>query len=155
MKKTIEHQLVAMTAALILAAATSSGATDPKQIAKAREESFKTLGRTVKDLTHEVEKSSPDWSAIINDTKAIERLATELPDWFPAGSGLAAGVKTSTLDAVWSKAQEFKQDSDAFTAEAQKMVKIAGTTDSVSSRTQVKILTGTCRTCHRSFRSAW
>jgi cytochrome c556 len=78
-----------------------------------------------------------------------------LPDWFPAGSDPASGVKTNAREAVWTKPQEFKQAADSFAIEAAKMTQLAPAAGIAASRAQGKVLTETCRTCHRNFRSKW
>src|SRR5450631_1147026 len=154
-RATSMQKMFAMLGALALSASNIAAGLDGKQIAKSRDEHFHTLGKAAKSLTDELAQSSPNWRIVGDEAGAIERLAAQLPYWFPAGSDPASGVKTSAREAVWTKPQEFKQAADSFAIEAAKMTQLAPAAGIAASRAQNKMLTETCGTCHRNFRSKW
>jgi cytochrome c556 len=140
-------------AALLLIAVISAAATESNPIIKARQENFKTLGRTAKALGDQIGRSSPDWVTIAENAKTVEQLATELPDWFPSGTGPQPGVKTGATLAIWTRPQEFKLAAQSFAEHAKRLMQVVQTNDLAAARIQGKALADTCHTCHHGFRT--
>lgn len=70
--------------ALLLIAVISAAATESNPIIKARQENFKTLGRTAKALGDQIGRSSPDWVTITENAKTVEQLTAMIHGLKPA-----------------------------------------------------------------------
>ena len=146
-------RVMVLAATLSLAVAASAGVIDARQVVKARKEHLKALGRSMKSLRDEADSWHPNWVSIEKSAAAVAKGATDLPTWFPAGSGSGAGVKTKALAAIWLKPAEFQTASRAFATQADKLVDVAKTHDAGSVRRQAKAVGRTCGGCHRHFRA--
>ena len=147
------QRVLVLAATWSLAVAASAGVIDARQIIKARKEHLKALGKSMKSLRDEADSWHPNWASIENDAAAISKAATDLPTWFPAGSGRTAGVKTKALAAIWLKPADFQNASRAFATQANQLVEVAKRQDAGSLRRQAKAVGRTCGGCHRHFRA--
>lgn len=131
----------------------AGAATSAVQIAKIRQEHFKDLGRVAKSMRAELTRNRPDQAVVQTDALEIERLARELPHWFPAGSGPAAGVKTDAKSDVWSNPTGFNRASQNLIVRAQSLAALAkgGKTDALL--VQARGLAESCADCHHQFRT--
>ena len=146
---------VALAAAVMVALSAKAYAAGEGPTIKARQENFKTLGRTTKALAQELARTAPDRTAVDKDAKTIQALAVALPDWFPGGSGPGAGAKTNAKSDVWARTEEFRKASDEFASNANGLARIAAAGDLVAVRRQAKLLSASCSDCHHEFRSRW
>ncbi|MDE2006253.1 MAG: cytochrome c, partial [Rhodospirillales bacterium] len=73
------------------------------------------------------------------------------PSLFPAGSD--KGDNTKALPAIWSRFPEFQKDAANASAAAMKLAALAKAGDQAGFAAQVKVLGGTCLTCHKAFRA--
>lgn len=147
------QRIVVLAVALAFAAAAFAGAIDARQVVKDRRDHLKSLGKSMKSLRDEVGGWHANWTTIEIDAAAVAKGATDLPTWFPAGSGRAGGVKTKALNAIWSKPAQFQAASRAFLVQADKLVDAAKSKDAGLVRSQAKAVGRTCGGCHRHFRA--
>ncbi len=138
--------------ALTVAVAASAAAADVLGVIQARQGHFKEIGKAAKAMSEQLKSSTPAVPVIQSAVKQIDALAPQLPSWFPAGSGPAAGVKTQAKAEIWTKPDEFKRDAAAFADAAHKLDLIAGGGDLSAIRAQAQVMGQTCKTCHEAFR---
>jgi len=128
---------MALTTALMLAATTKVRAEDAKEILSAGQEQLKILERTVKALGHELERSAPDHSVIVEDASKIVALTAEFPNWFAAGSGPDV-VRTATKTDVWTRQEEFARARDSILSSARLLAQFSTSNDLAAVRRQAK-----------------
>jgi cytochrome c556 len=140
------------TAALAVVVAASGAAADVLGVIQARQGHFKEIGKAAKAMGDQLKSPTPALPAVQSAVKQIAMLAPEVPSWFPAGSGMAAGVKTQAKPEIWAKPDEFKRDAAAFAEAAHKLDLVAAGGDLSAIRAQAQALGQTCKTCHETFR---
>ncbi len=89
-----------------------------------------------------------DFEAIAAGGRNIADWAINMPGFFPEGSGSAGA-----LDAIWLDFDDFQSKADANKEAALQLEQAAGTEDSGQIMAAVQKLSGTCKSCHRSFKS--
>jgi len=141
----------ALIALSISAFAGASLAEDAASIAQARHEHFKQIGAAMKGLSDELKTPAPSLVQVRGYTQRLDELAPQLPSWFPAGSGPAAGIKTHAKAEVWQKPAEFTKDAAAFALEAHK-INAAAVRGDLAAAAEAPALGQTCKTCHMAFR---
>ena len=82
---------------------------------------------------------------------AIARWMQQYPALFPPGSD--HGDNTKALPAIWKNFATFQKDAAATSAAAQKLAMLAKADNRAGFATQLKVLGGTCGTCHKEFRA--
>ena len=149
----MRKSLVAVSFLSLALAACGNPDTPGGRAADARHESFEGLGDAMKAAGDELKKNVPDMAVVRTNAEKIDELAGKLPTWFPSGSGPQDGMKTDTLEAVWTKPAEFKQAADNFAAEASKfrVATVAGDVAAIGGG--MKALGGTCKACHDKFKA--
>ncbi len=147
------RRVVLLTAALLIGAGAHAGTSNVLQVVHARREHFKRLGRTAKSLRDQIGRSRPNWNLVVSDTNEIERLAQDLPNWFPAGSGQARGIKTKARAIIWSKPQEFARAAHRLSNSAAILAQAASRHDLAGVRLRARAVGQACGSCHHRFRS--
>jgi cytochrome c556 len=138
--------------ALAVVVSASAAAADVLGVIQARQGHFKAIGKAAKAMSEQLKSPTPSVPTIQAAVKQIDALAPELPTWFPAGSGPAAGVKTQAEAEIWAKPDEFKHDAAAFAEAAHKLDLVAASGDVSAIRAQAQAMGQTCKTCHEAFR---
>lgn len=153
----IRRRIILIGAALTMGAVGSAGAAGLPQIVHARQNHFRALGRLTKSLRDQIDRSRPNWRVVSSDTRRIERLASALPDWFPAGSGKGHGIKTRARAAIWANPREFARAARALLDRAHGLTQAAARHDLRALRLRIRGLGQACDSCHRRFRahSSW
>ncbi|MDB5697881.1 MAG: cytochrome [Alphaproteobacteria bacterium] len=128
-------------------------AADPAEVIKTREAHYKEIGKAMKGIGDELKKGTPDVKVIQAHAATIDRLAPQVPSWFPAGSGPEAGVKTEARAEIWSKPDEFREAAAKFAAAARQFNATAQTGDVAAIGAGMKQLGGSCKGCHEKFRT--
>lgn len=146
-----------VSATVILGALGSAHAASLPQIVHARQEHFRMLGRTAKSLRDQFGRRRLNWAAIGSDAQALERLASELPSWFPPGSGQGHGVKTRARAVIWTNPQAFAQAAHMLLFRAQGLTQAAAHHDRRALMLNARALGHACGSCHSRFRahSGW
>ena len=141
-------------AALCLALAGCGGAPDTPgaKAAHARHENFEAIGKAFKTIGDELKKGAPDLAAIQAQAATVHRLAPQVKDWFPAGSGPQDGVKTDALAAVWQQPDEFGKAAARLTDASAALDAAAQAGDLAAVRGAVPPLGAACKGCHERFR---
>ena len=89
-----------------------------------------------------------DFEAIAAGGRNIADWATNMPDYFPEGSESAGA-----LDAIWLDFDDFQSKAAANKEAALQLEQAARTEDAGQIMAAVQKLSGTCKSCHRSFKS--
>ncbi len=138
--------------AAALAAAGLSVAADTADIVKTRQQHFKALGKEFKAVRDQVGSSAPDAAVLKTSAKKINDLATDLHNWFPAGSGPAPGLKTDAKPEIWSDPTTFSEAIQKLTDATAQLSKLADAGDVDGVKGQVRAVGGSCKNCHDKFR---
>ncbi len=82
---------------------------------------------------------------------AIAKWMQQFPTLFPAGSD--RGDNTKALPAIWKDRAGFEKDAANASAAARKLALLARADNGPAFAAQLKVLGGTCGTCHKQFRA--
>lgn len=137
---------------VILGFLTPAAQAAPADQVKARQAYFHSIGRSMKGLNDQLRSSSPSKAEILKYTATLNSEAPKLVSYFPAGTGLDAGLKTGAKPAIWQKPAEFKADAENFAAAASKLDAAAHGDDAAALKAAFAATGNTCRTCHEAFR---
>ncbi|MDE1938769.1 MAG: cytochrome c [Alphaproteobacteria bacterium] len=132
----------------ILAAETSLG-----NVVKARQASLHKLGRDFKIIADQLKADKPDMATVQSSAQDIKALSAAMGNWFPAGSGAEASLKTKAKPEIWTDASGFAAKLAGFRSEAAKLQQVAASGDVDALKTQFKATGETCRACHTDYRS--
>lgn len=149
MRKTLFAGIVA-TGAL---AATVAVAATPKQVIEARQGNFKKIGKSTKAIFDELRKPAPDMAVFHANGPVFVQLSSQLPRWFPKGTGPEAGVKTGAKPDIWAKPAEFRTAAVNFNNAARAFNAAAIKGDGAAVGAAARALGGTCKGCHDNFRT--
>ena len=149
----VRRRMLLISSVLIIGAACTAGATGLPQIIHARQNHFRMLGRIAKSLRDQVGRSYPNWRIVASDANQIERLASALPRWFPAGSGQGHGVKTRARAAIWANPKAFALAARTLLDRARNVGQAADRHDLRALRLRTRGLGQACDSCHRRFRA--
>jgi cytochrome c556 len=146
-----------MNRALLATALLVSGAvlasTPAQDVIDARQSGFKKMGAAMKAISEQLKASAPDLAKITVATQAISAGAREQPSWFPAGTGPESGAQTDALPHIWKDTSKFTALSGQLGTESGNLAAAAATGDLTAIRSQFKVLSEVCSTCHKSFRA--
>ena len=132
--------------------AAAAAAPNAADTIKARQTNLKKLGGALKAMTDESKKDNADLAVFKTQAPIVAGLAPQLHDWFPAGTGAEAGVKTAAKPEIWAQPDVFKQRADAFAAASAKFSTTVDGGDLTAIKAGVAPLGGACRECHQTFR---
>jgi len=117
-----------------------------------RHENFKQQGATFKTIVDELKKGDPDKAVIANNAAKLKGLASQLPSWFPKGSGPESGYKTDAKPEAWSDTAGFAAAANRLQVETAKFDQIAHAGDVDAIKAQARAVGGACKNCHDKFR---
>jgi len=141
---------VALCATLIAGLATASLAQGAADVVAKRQAAMKTLFPSANAINAAAKAGDFDTAG----TKAKELSATVhgFGGQFPAGSGLAEGVKTRAKAEIWTDAAGFKAALDKSSGATDAVVAAVATKDADKIAAAVTAFQGTCGGCHTPFR---
>jgi|HigsolmetaAR201D_1030396.scaffolds.fasta_scaffold00544_11 cytochrome c556 len=151
-RKTSKKLYLAGIAAIVSVATGVAFASAVEETIKTRQTHLKDLGAAFKEVRDQLRKSQPDMAQIKTSSDQIASLATQLPSWFPKGSGPESKVKTDAKPEIWADPARFEQAVKLFQEEAPKLQQLAAANDLGGIKAQVGKLGGACKNCHDSFR---
>lgn len=134
--------------------AAETASVDPaiKETIETRQTNLKDMGAAFKTISDETKKDAPDMAAIVPAAERIQGHATEIGNWFPAGSGPEAGLKTEALAKIWEDRTTFDAAVVKLQEEAGKLHAAAATGDAAAVTAQFPATGGACKNCHDNFR---
>lgn len=139
-----------VSAAFAAIAAVSVQAAAPDTI-KTRQAGLKDMGEAFKTVRDELQ-GGKDTAKIKTAAATINKHANEMKDWFPAGSGPEAKVKTAAKPEIWTDNAKFVAARERLVEETGKFLTVANTGDIAAIGGGVRGLGGACKNCHDSFR---
>jgi cytochrome c556 len=120
--------------------------------AYARHQNFKQQGAAFKAVLDELKKDAPDMAVISTNATKLKTLSTQLPSWFPKGSGSESGFKTDAKAEVWTDAAGFAAAARNFQGETAKLQQFASANDLAGVKGEVKAVGAACKACHDKYR---
>jgi cytochrome c556 len=119
---------------------------------KERQENFKGIGKSFKEIRKQLESGSADMAAIETAAADINTRAQKIEGLFPAGTSLDDGFDTEALPAIWAKPADFKRAATNLVEASAGLKTAAAAGDAATVGNSVKLMGGTCRACHDKFR---
>jgi cytochrome c556 len=120
----------------------------------ARQAHYRELNAAFKAVNDQLKAETPDQTAIVAGAAKMKALGADLPTWFPKGSGLEAGVKTSAKPEIWTDAEGFAAAAARLEAETAKLSDLAMAGDLDAIKAQARATGGACKACHDKYRGA-
>ncbi|HEY8540507.1 MAG TPA: cytochrome c [Steroidobacteraceae bacterium] len=139
-------------AAIVSVAAGAAFASSIEETIKTRQAHLKDLGEAFKEVRDQLRNSQPDLARIKTSADTIANAATQMPNWFPQGSGPESKVKTDAKPEIWADPAGFEKALKNFQGEAPKLQQLAAANDVSGIRAQVGKLGGACKNCHDNYR---
>lgn len=136
----------------LAAAGTAYAQLAPKDAIGIRINGYRETGAAFKNINDQLKSGAPVKIMMRSSARTIANTARDQHNWFPAGSGPQAGVKTKAKPAIWSDAAGFSAAQAKFQREADLMVKVVETGDTAQMQKQAKALGQSCSSCHSKFR---
>ena len=143
---------LAMITGLGLVAGGAIAQTAVADAVKARHEHFKQQGAAFKAINDELKKDAPSMAVITPNAVKIKASATDLPTWFPKGSGPESKLETDAKPEVWSDSAGFQAAAKKLQAETTKLAAVATANDLDGVKAQAKVTGGACKNCHDTYR---
>lgn len=129
-----------------------ANASPATKAAYARHENFEKIGANFKQLNDELRKPTPSKAVLATSAKNLQTFSTQLPTWFPRGSGVEARPMSEAKATVWTDAAGFTAASSAFRTEAAKLNTVAAAGDIEAIKAQVRPTFMACKGCHEKYR---
>ena len=129
-----------------------ANASPATKTAYARHDNFRKLGGAFKALNDELKKGEADKGVVAANAKTISTLASQLPTWFPRGSGVEARPMSEAKADIWRDAAGFTTAASNFQAQATKLNQLASAGDIDAVKAQVRNTGMACKSCHDKYR---
>jgi len=127
--------------------------TPAQKAAWARHEHFEQFGASFRAIGGELAKPAPDMTAIKTKAATLNALATELPTWFPKGSGVEARPLSAAKANIWTDAAGFSAKAADLQGQVAKLNAAAAAGDLGAVKTQFGPTNAACKACHDTFRA--
>lgn len=151
--KSVARVAVAAGAAIALFDLAGPARAADNPVIPARQSNYKQLGGAFGGINGELRKDMPDLTSIKANATKMHDLASQLPSWFPAGSGPETGMKTGAKADIWSDPQGFAAAAKTLLDDTAKLQQIAGGNDLDALKAQVRATGGACKGCHDKYRA--
>ncbi len=142
-------------AATVAAVEPAAGPASEIDVVKRRQASMKELGQHMRAVAAYLEGATSDASPIRLDAAKIKAIADQIPQLFPAGTGMNDGVAapTGAKPVIWSDWSGFESRSRELASAAAKLVDLVAAGDKAAIETQFQqIGRNDCGGCHQTFR---
>lgn len=120
--------------------------------ALARHDNFEKMGGAFKKLNDELKKDNPDKAVIAQNAAIVRQMSTQLPTWFPRGSGQEARPKSEAKANIWTDAAGFSAAAANMQVQVSKLNQLAAAGDIAGVKAQARATGGSCKGCHDKFR---
>lgn len=117
-----------------------------------RHERYEEMGDSLKAINRELKGGSPDVARIQREASTLSGLASQIPSWFPAGSGPDVHAKSRAKAEIWSDPQGFSQAHARYLEQVQRFNQVAQGGDVNAIRTAAQDLGKSCGNCHERYR---
>ena len=133
-------------------ASAPQGSVSPEQAYQIRHERYEEMGDSLKAINRELKGGSPDVARIQREASTLSGLASQIPSWFPAGSGPDVHAKSRAKAEIWSDPQGFSQAHARYLEQVQRFNQVAQGGDVNAIRTAAQDLGKSCGNCHERYR---
>ena len=133
-------------------ASAPQGTVTPEQAYDIRHERYEEMGDSMKAINRELKGGSPDVARIQREASTLAGLASQIPSWFPAGSGPDVHAKSRAKAEVWSDPQGFSRAHAGYMEQVQRFNQTAQGGEVEAIRAGAEDLGKACKTCHDRFR---
>jgi len=140
------------TNAMVLLAAKLVSGEQAKKVMHERHEGMESIGKATKALKRELDKGSPDLTAVRASAAQMANLAQKSTGWFPAGTGPDVG-KTGAKPEIWQNPQDFAAKHATFQKAAQAFNVAANGNDVGAIKARFGELGQSCKACHDKYRA--
>jgi cytochrome c556 len=152
-----QHQAKTSGLAIALVLALTAGgaaiaASATETVIANRQAGYKKMGKAFKAINEELKKDAPNKKLIADNSKIVRAQSTQIPHWFPKGSGPGAGFKTKAKSEIWAEPAKFTAAGVRLQGETAKLQTVAGGGDIAAIRMQVKATGAACKNCHEPYR---
>jgi cytochrome c556 len=134
------------------ATAEAPAAEEPAIIAE-RQENFEEMGDAFKPIADTLKTDAPDLDLIAANAAIISANLKNVPDHFPADTGIDDGYDTEALATIWEKPEEFATAAKDAIAAGEAFLAAANSRDLDAIKAGVGELGNSCKTCHDTFRA--
>jgi len=124
----------------------------PAEVIPYRQQSMKNLGGAFKAVNDQVRSGMPNVDTIKASIPAMQKVATELPSFFPAGSGPETGVTMTAKAEIWTNASGFADKVKALQTAVQGLATAAAGGDTAAITAAAAPVGQACQGCHSEFR---
>ncbi|MGF1760768.1 cytochrome c [Photobacterium sagamiensis] len=131
--------------------ATANGDPQNEQVIEARQQDFKTIEKNMKQLARALDAKDLDWSRLNTWVNESRQAASDLQTAFPVGSDDGSRAKS----AVWNKPAKFNNLMAQMEQGYDDMLKAVANKNTAFAKQGLKQAGGTCKGCHRQYRSLW
>lgn len=144
--------LLASLLALTGTAATAAVALTAQQAVDTRKNRYRELGAAFKTINDQAKSGTLIKVMLRSSARIVTGVARDQYQFFPTGSGPAAGISTKAKATIWSDPAGFKQAQANFQRQADAMAIAAESGQLDQVQKQAKALGQTCAVCHRNYR---
>ena len=123
-----------------------------KKVMHDRHEGMEEIGDTMKLVSAELKKDSPDLAKIRGAAATFARYAPQVKGWYPPGTGPDVG-KTRAKAEIWQKPADFHAKALAFEKSAAALNAAAQGNDLTAIRAAHAGLGKNCKACHDPYRA--
>lgn len=134
------------------AVAPQRAAVSVEQAYEIRHERYEEMGDSLKAINRELKGRAPDVPRIQREAATLATLATQIPDWFPAGSGPDVHLKSRAKAEIWSNPDGFRRAHAAYLDQAQRFNQVAQAGDVEAIRAAAQQIGRSCGNCHDDYR---
>jgi cytochrome c556 len=157
-KLTVHQKLVALfVAALIVPAGVCSEDASEGAIAALideRQERFEAMGEAMKVYRAYLKGAddvTPD--LLVKAASVIQENASNINQYFPAGSGPESGLETDALSYIWKNQDKFERLAADLPGAAGRLTAAVASGEKTEIAGAVRDVAKNCRDCHQSFRA--
>lgn len=123
-----------------------------KKVMHDRHEGMEDIGDTMKLVSAELKKDSPDMAKVRGAAATFARYAPQVKGWYPPGTGPDVG-KTRAKAEIWQKPADFRAKALAFEKSAKAFQAAARGNDLSAIRAAHASLGKNCKACHDPYRA--
>ena len=122
-----------------------------KAVMHQRHEGMEQIGKVMKQLSRDMKAEPLNLNAVRPSAAKMDELARKAGNWFPAGTGPAAG-KTEAKAEIWQKPEDFAAKRTDFQQAAERFNAVAQGDDVAAIRAAHGDLGKSCKACHDLYR---
>jgi cytochrome c556 len=155
MRSSDQRLRIAVLAAVIIGSSSLALAQVPKgaaEIVPFRQQQMKSLGGAFKAVTDQLKAPAPNLDTIRTNAATMQRLAADIPTWFPAGTGPETGIKMTAKPEIWTNRSEFEAKAKALQAAVGGLVGASTGSDVAAIGAAARPVGMACQGCHTEFR---